>query len=158
MNAPDLIHAWPSQDGWGHAFASKRLTGPHTSAEYLRRDSAVLAADPMVQALVAAVIEEAAKALFDWLGSKDDALMEARIEATIADFAEDSRQMDTMICNVIRALRPDAAASLARMLRDARNEGLERAAVVADGYGPCACDPDMRAAIRNLKEPTDDQA
>jgi hypothetical protein len=37
-DAPERIWAWPSGDGWGHAFASKRLTGPRTSAEYVRAD------------------------------------------------------------------------------------------------------------------------
>jgi hypothetical protein len=114
MTAPDMIYAMEDADvpeigRWAnYPFAG---AGP-----YLRRDPAVLAADPMVQALIGEVVEEAVKVVWaEWLRD-----------------AEDVNTFPTDVSIAIRAIRPAATAALQRALREAGNEGLERAAKFVD--------------------------
>jgi hypothetical protein len=110
-----------------------------------RQNPAVLAADPMVKAMIGAAYVAASKATAERGGM------------VIVGMDEDIRRK-------VLALTPaDAATALSDMLREARNEGLEQAANL-----PCAIIPyspenkaaldavtAYREAIRALKEPTE---
>lgn len=80
MTAPDRIYAWPSLIAKWLCGAWSQTRFQDDAVEYLRRSPAVLAADPMVQALVAAVIEEAAKR-FEELWRETSAYQAAQIRA-----------------------------------------------------------------------------
>lgn len=123
MTAPFPDNAWLT-----YAEATARW-GAQTSerqAEYLRHDTAALASSEVVQALIGAVLEEAANAVPQDLpyGKADGELMRGRAIG-YKDAAFDAQ-------SAIRALRPDATAELARMLREARNAALEEAARIVD--------------------------
>jgi len=132
--------------------------------EYLRRDPAALAAEPIVQALIGAAYLSAEIAV----GSVDP---QNEDDATAQQISE---------VEAIRLLTPaGATAALQRMLREARNEGREQAASAikpVDVYGDqryfripgfheegcCYKDDDLIVAalglvdrILSLKEPTD---
>ena len=94
------------------------------------RDPAVLAADPLVQALIGAVVEEAAKVAMDDHTALQMQASLADNEGfdTVADFDRERADTAMQIYHCIRALRPDATAAFQRALREARNEGLEKAA------------------------------
>jgi len=113
MTGPDRAFiAWPHINGAGLAF--KTDNGHRT--EYIRRDPAVLAALPEVQALIAAAYEVAATCT-EWTawGQRHN-------------LTEASRR-------AIRALTPaDATAALARIVREAEARGMERAADRARVY------------------------
>lgn len=180
MTAPDRIWAGTyddqssdNEDEWAMNVPYWREDDrdPHFETEYIRRDPAVLAADPMVQALVGAVIDEAMEAFespprasaVPW---RDDGVCckHDRCEHGIWHY-EDCHDCSM---SAVRNLRPDAAASLDRMLRDAKNEALEQAAQAADAEWCLHCDhrigasereggaqdcaDRIAAAIRNLKD------
>ena len=133
---------------------------------YLRRDPAVLAADSMVQALIGAVVEEMAEV----------ATAQERKAHIRSQQDDDETQSDwdggvlfgteigaRIIARDIRALRPDdATAALQRMLREARNEGLEKAVcsvsdlthwIGDDDHGTTLVSlQDALSSIRALKE------
>jgi len=58
VTAPDRMYAWSYSDPWGNELqwwaGPGEFTPDGTETEYTRRDPAALAADPMVQAMVAA--------------------------------------------------------------------------------------------------------
>ena len=65
MSGPDLIWAWPweARPSRGQWSSAQEIVGEGT--EYIRRDPAVLAALPEVQAIVAAAFERAAREIDD---------------------------------------------------------------------------------------------
>ncbi len=120
MTAPDFIWARASDgDAWQRPIA--QMTPFPSLQPYVRRDPAVLAELPEVQALIAAAVEGAAnlcgKPNGPWLAS-----------------AYDCRAA------ILASIPADAKAALGRMLREERNEALRQAASVA--CNACLVDPD----------------
>ena len=122
---PEQLYAYP----WRSHERSDEI-------EYLRRDPAVLAADPMVQALIGAALEEAAKAANDRTPPKHG---HAPLAAHVT-----GRSIE----DAIRALRPAATAALQRMLREAATDELR--AIEAAWKDDPAMQPAL-IAIRNRR-------
>jgi hypothetical protein len=99
--------------------------------EYIRRDPAVLAADPMVQAMIGAVVEEAAQkqeARYTyWVGQLEVARSKASVSAGQGRAAGHYTAAED-----IRALHPDATAALSRALQQARNDALDEVEALRD--------------------------
>jgi hypothetical protein len=116
MTAPDRIWAWtwPAKfdEGLWHANPFHR----DGMEDFIRRDPVVLAADPLVAAMVGAVIEEAAQLL----QKRADILvneMEALWPGSAAFKRADQRRSECIMQrNAILDLRPDATAALALLL------------------------------------------
>ncbi len=147
MTAPDRIWAWKSeaaglrsQDWTADEHFGPRIGGP----EYLRRDPAVLAADPMVMALIGAVVEEAAKHVI----SEAERLVDQKAKGAVGALAYMRELADE-----IRAIRPDATAALSRALQRARDEALDDAAkeLRARWNDPDATGEYLAERIRALK-------
>ena len=107
-----------------------RPTSDGDTSGYIRRDPAVLAALPEVQALIAAAIEVAAKALDHVANNWDCGHMASRL----CDCAPLAEQWG-IAAEEVRFLTPaDATAALARIVREAEARGMERAAARARVY------------------------
>ena len=142
MTGPDRAFiAWPHINGAGLAF--KTDNGHRT--EYIRRDPAVLAALPEVQALIAAAYEVAARETLTLVLASVTDIASTLLSVGDAEGANGlcvmiktlEQHADTIPKSVSGALTP-AAAAAALAARDAamRAEGLREAAEVAFGVTP----------------------
>jgi len=155
MTAPDRICAWPSLVAKWLCGAWSQTRFQDDAVEYIRRNPAVLAADPMVQALIGAVVEEAAETLDARASQLWDEM--AGIWTGSANFKRmEQRRFECLIRrDEIRALRPDASAALQRMLRDAAMDELR---AIEAAWQEDTAMASALIAIRNrigLKEPTE---
>jgi hypothetical protein len=184
MTAPNRIWAWKSEAGGlrSQDWTADEDLGPRIGCpSYTRRDPAALEADPLVQALIGALVEEAAAyhnheiaRLQQQIAENDAYLARRPVSVTQASEANEHCRSKiythTLYLANIRALRPDANAALQRMLREAENRGIEKAAKKAEDFSwdlpifadatinevtdDVACEIQRQAgiAIRTLKE------
>ena len=140
MTGPDRIWLTFEDRGasWSGSYRSFRCTtldhsearrGADDYPEYIRRDPAVLAALPEVQALIAAAYEAAAKFLTDTVAE-----WSCGHDARHCDCWRDKEQW-SLAAEAVDGLTPaDATAALARIVREAEARGMERAADRARVY------------------------
>ena len=123
MTGPDRI--WIDRHGGNWS----PVDGGTQDVEYIRRDPAVLAALPEVQALIAAAYDVAAKFLTDTVAE-----WSCGHDARHCDCWRDKEQW-SLAAEAVEGLTPaDATAALARIVREAEARGMERAADRARVY------------------------
>ena len=128
MTGPDRIWATEDKGNFGEDkfFTTRPMKG---LTEYIRRDPAVLAALPEVQALIAAAYDVAAKFLTDTVAE-----WSCGHDGRHCDCWRDKEQW-SFAAEAVEGLTPaDATAALARIVREAEARGMERAAARARVY------------------------
>ena len=138
MTGPDRIWAErktmpgdPAENGYWESRDLYALT----MAEYIRRDPAVLAALPEVQALIAAAYDVAAQTVATQGDSSATEALGQRICCSGHMCGCQGATVEEWLLHLIRALAPaDATAALARIVREAEARGMERAADRARVY------------------------
>ena len=132
MTGPDRIWATEDKGNFGEDkfFTTRPMKG---LTEYIRRDPAVLAALPEVQALIAAAYDVAAKFLTDTVAE-----WSCGHDARHCDCWRDKEQW-SLAAEAVEGLTPaDATAALARIVREAEARGMreaaDRARVYASNY------------------------
>ena len=142
MTGPDRIWVnWkPADDEHPPSVVGAATVYPHINTmaypvEYVRRDPAVLAALPEVQALIAAAYEVAAQTVATQGDSSATEALGQRICCSGHMCGCRGATVEEWLLHLIRALTPaDATAALARIVREAEARGMERAADRARVY------------------------
>ena len=134
MTGPDRIWATEDKGNFGEDkfFTTRPMKG---LTEYIRRDPAVLAALPEVQAMIAAAYEAAAQTVATQGDSSATEALGQRICCSGHMCGCRGATVEEWLLHLIRALTPaDATAALARIVREAEARGMERAAARARVY------------------------
>ncbi len=122
MIPPDFLYA-------DHGLIAWRFKGFNEPGliSYVRRDTAVLAELPEVQAMIAAAVEGAAKIVHDaaiFLNAEAEDAHSRGLSQAAFHLQNEARAIDATV-PAIRALTPaDAKAALDRLMREERNKAL----------------------------------
>lgn len=136
MNGPDHIWIAPA---WAETF--RKPDAITVECEYIRRDPAVLAALPEVQALIAAAYEAAAQTVASQGDCSATEALGQRICCSGHMCGCQGATVEDWLLHLIRAITSaDATAALARIEREAeargRVKGMREAAGIAEGVTP----------------------